>query len=75
MPQPIAAHDGTNIEQGAQDIPFKFNVNLPDIVTTFSSTTAVVANIVDNSLHLIAFANRVELVPAIAYNSRLRFVG
>lgn len=75
MPQPTVAFDGTNIEQGAQDVPFKFNVNLNDLQTTFSGTASLVSNIVDNSLHLVAFANRTELAPAIAYNARLRFVG
>lgn len=46
-----------------------------DIPMRFSNTTADVANAVDNSLHLIAFATSTSYVPKISYNSRMRFVG
>ncbi len=42
---------------------------------TYTNTTETVANISDNSLHIIAFCNNTNLVPTISYNSRLRFVG
>ncbi len=41
----------------------------------YKGTTETVANITDVSLHLIAFASSVELVPSLSYISRLRFVG
>jgi len=48
-------------------------LNLP---TTFNGgTTAVVANVVDNSLHIIAFCNDITEAPTIAYNARIRFRG
>ncbi len=47
-------------------------LNLP---VQFSGTTETVANIVDNSLHLIAWCSSTTLAPKISYNSRLRFVG
>lgn len=50
-------------------------VNLKDLGVTFNGTTETVANITDNSLHLIAYTNNVALAPAITYNARLRFMG
>ncbi len=46
-----------------------------NVETQFSATTETVANIIDNSLHLIAYCSSVTLAPTISYNSRLRFVG
>ncbi len=73
-PQPVV-YDGTNIEAGGIMIPFKLSANLNNMKVLFSNTTETVANITDNSLHVIAFANDLDVVPKIAYNSRLRFVG
>ncbi len=41
----------------------------------FSGTTETVANIIDNSLHMIAYTSSLTQVPKISYNSRLRFMG
>lgn len=41
----------------------------------FKGTTETVANIVDNSLHIIAWCTNTNLVPKLSYISRLRFVG
>jgi len=38
-------------------------------------TTASVANVVDNSVHVIAYATSTNGAPGIAYNARLRFMG
>ncbi len=53
---------------------FKIFKNLNTVVN-YSGTTETVANIVDNSLHMIAFTSVVALAPVINYVSRLRFVG
>lgn len=42
---------------------------------TTGSTTADVANVIDNSLHIIAFATGTGTVPGIQFTSRLRFIG
>lgn len=42
---------------------------------TTGSTTADVANVIDNSLHLIAYATNIGAAPQILYNSRMRFIG
>ncbi len=40
-----------------------------------AGTTGVVANVIDNSLHVIAFANTVLTAPTIQYQARIRFQG
>jgi len=47
------------------ELPINFN----------AGTTASVANVVDNSLHIIAFANNVIWQTQLAYNARIRFMG
>ncbi len=54
---------------------FKMFVNLGNIVVNYTGTTETVANIADNSLHLIAWCTNTGLVPRLSYSSRLRFVG
>jgi len=50
-------------------IPLDLNVNFN------SGTTASVANVIDNSLHIIAFASSTAMTPKISYNARIRFMG
>lgn len=45
------------------------------IPVTFSNTTGVVGSVVDNSLHVMSFANGLTDTPSISYNARIRFVG
>lgn len=47
-------------------------LNLPVI---FSDTAETVANITDNSLHILAWTTSATMVPVLSYNSRIRFVG
>lgn len=47
------------------ELPVNFN----------AGTTAVIANVVDNSLHMIAFSTNATLGPTIGYNARIRFMG
>lgn len=46
-----------------------------DLPVTFTGTTADVANVTDNALHVIAFATDATYTPYISYNARVRFVG
>lgn len=47
-----------------------------DIPISFTSTTADVANVADNALHLIAFNNNSSWTAcSLSFNSRMRFVG
>lgn len=64
-----------NLTQGGLLKSFDMFINLKGIKTLFTGTTETVANITDNSLHVVAFTNSVGLVPELSYNARLRFVG
>ncbi len=75
FPTPNAADVGANIEISGHFVPWRMDVKLNDIPVTFSGTTETVANITDNSLHLIAYAAGISAAPLLSYNSRLRFVG
>lgn len=57
--------------------PFEMYSKLRGIKTTYvlGSTSAAIANITDNSLHVIAFCDKTDLTPTLRYNSRLRFTG
>lgn len=51
-----------------------FTVNLPlQIECNYTGTGDTIASIMDNSIHVLAFAN--EGTPVLAYTSRIRFVG
>lgn len=71
-PYPIS-YDGTNIEQGGLSRSFEIHLPLKGIKTTYTNTTAVVASIADNSIHVIAYASTGSAT--LSYNSRIRFVG
>ncbi len=75
LEQPTIVWDGTNLEQGGYNTPFEIFANLKDQLVNYSSTTETVANITDNSLHVIAYCNSNSSAPTISYNARLRFVG
>lgn len=67
-------YDGTNIEQPGIRRPFSWYVPLKNLTINFNAgTTASVANVVDNSLHMIAYSTAPDCY--ISYNARLRFVG
>jgi len=78
LPMPTIAFDGTNIEQSGYHLPWKLKKRFPEglkVQFAASSTTADVANVIDNSLHIIAYTTNTSLAPNILYNSRMRFVG
>ena len=66
---------GGGVKGGANTVPFNFIVRLRDMPVTFTDTGANVTSISDNSLHLVAVADcNGQILPQLAYNSRLRFV-
>lgn len=75
LPDPNITYDGTNIEQNGAHVEWAMHVDLKGLTVNYSGTTETVANITDNSLHVIAYCSSTTLVPQIQYNSRLRFVG
>lgn len=69
-----ASYDGTNIEIGGQSRGFKWFIPMKNMVINFNAgTTASIANVTDNSVHVIAYANGAGL--RLNYGARLRFVG
>ncbi len=63
-----------NVSQGLVN-KFQFNINFPDpcIVHFNSSTGGTVTSIVDNSFHILACCNNVDLVPTLTYYSRVSY--
>jgi len=75
LEQPAVSWDGTNLETSGSRAPFKLSWT-GDMMVQYTGTTATVATIQDNSLHLIAFAGPdATATPTISYNARVRFVG
>lgn len=76
---PNMVFDGTNIELGGQSKQFKFNLNFTrdPVAVRFNATNGgTVADIVDNSWHILAIASQTtSAVPTIAYNCRCTFKG
>lgn len=70
---PNAAYDGTNVEQQGLTRLFKMNIKFgkEGIPVRFNATNGgTVADVVDNSFHIIANANDTDLVPTITYYCR-----
>lgn len=58
------------------DVPFTLAWKGTMVVNfTAGGTTADIANVVDNSIHVVAFATSIDFVPKLVYSSRIRFVG
>lgn len=71
------AFDGTNIEQQGVIRLFSFFIRFkkPLVVNFNAGTTASIANVVDNSLHVLAWNTHPTIARTLAYNARIRFVG
>lgn len=76
LSSPTMSYDGTNIEQSALKHSFKLSWkgSMP-VQFKGGATAAGISGVSDNSLHVIAFTDQTELVPAISYNARVRFQG
>jgi len=75
FPAPALSYDGTNMEQSGKTMSFGMDIKRLNIPVTFTSTTAGIANVVDNSLHIIATTSSTTMAPTLYYNARIRFVG
>jgi hypothetical protein len=75
LKDPQSVYDGTNIERDGFDVPFTFYKKLGGLKVTYSGTTAAISNIIDNSLHIIAYTTSTDLTPLLYYQARLRFRG
>lgn len=65
----------TTVSIGGSRVDFDCYLPLDLVVNFNSGTTASVANVIDNSLHIIAYVSQVALTPTIQYNARIRFLG
>lgn len=70
---------GANIfSWNGKQVNFDWFIKFPKgLVVNFTATgtTASIANVTDNSIHVMAFANTTSGAPSLAYNARIRFVG
>lgn len=75
LENPSAAFDGTNIEQAGLIKRFKWTVKFrKPVEVRFNSTNGgTVADIVDNSWHIMANNNSTDLAPYIVYQCRVCF--
>lgn len=64
------------MRHGSQDVPFSCYLKM-NLQTRFNETNinSDIANIEDNSLHIVAFTNDASRNPTLKYNARIRFVG
>lgn len=70
---PNMTYDGTNIEQAGLLKPFKMNIVFKEpVVIRFNNTNGgTVADIIDNSFHVIAMTSNTALAPTLNYVSRV----
>jgi len=75
MQNPNSSWDGTNIEQAGLMRTFKMTVRFRNPVNVrFNATNGgTIADIVDNSFHIIANTNSLDLAPYVSYVSRVCF--
>lgn len=64
---PTYVYPGVN-----QRFSFNKKVRIP---VNFTGTSSVIANVVDNSLHIIAYVSHTTRTPQLSYNARIRFQG
>lgn len=65
----------STLKAGAQ-VPFKCNIDLGNMPVTYTGTSAAIASIADNSIHVLAIASTTSTGSAtLKYISRVRFVG
>lgn len=76
LQNPAISWDGTNIEQNGLDRSFKMTIKFkkPVIVHFNATNGGTIADIVDNSFHVICNTNSTGLVPNLIYKSRVVFV-
>lgn len=71
----VGSPTAADVAQTGKVIPFKFNHKFKKPVKVrFNATNGgTVADIIDNSLHIVAGANNVSYVPALSYYSRVAY--
>lgn len=76
LQNPNMTYDGTNIEQAGLSKLFQFTIKFrkPVIVHYNSTNGGTIADVVDNSFHIIAGAAATALAPILAYKVRTTFI-
>lgn len=75
FPPPTITYDGTNIEQSGQVKPFELSwKGTMPVQFKGGATTAGVAGVADNSIHVLAFCFNTGYAPTMNYNARVRFL-
>jgi hypothetical protein len=65
---------GANTTQFGVSVPWRIDCKL-NLPVQFNNTTAGVASVTDNSLHIVANTDYNSWAPLLNYNARVRFVG
>lgn len=77
MQNPALGYDGTNMEVNGLIKPFKISINfrLPVIIRFNDTNGGTVADIIDNSFHMVATATNVaDLAPLLYYQCRVVYM-
>lgn len=76
LQSPSISFDGTNIEQSGLEKLFRLKVNFrkPVVVHYNATNGGTVADVIDNSFHIIATTSATGLVPTIIYKCRVTFM-
>ncbi len=75
LTNPNLAWDGTNMEQQGLVKPFKINHTFKNPVAVHfnAANGGTIADIVDNSLHLLIAATNIDLAPTVLYEARVSY--
>lgn len=72
----IGATGANDFASNAMSQSFNWFIPLNNLKINFNAgTTASIANVIDNSIHMIAFSNQTTPQQTLSYNARLRFYG
>lgn len=76
MQNPVIAYDGTNVEQAGLVRPFKFKHKFkkPVVVHYNATNGGTVADVIDNSFHIIGGTDSTSLAPGIIYKARTTYM-
>jgi len=65
-----------SFSKSGRAVNFNWYIPLKDLRINFNSTTTgVIGNVLDNSVHLVGIANSTIEAPTISYQARFRFIG
>jgi len=75
-PRTISHFAVDSFSVAGRTVDFHWFIPLNDLTINFNAgTTASIANVIDNSLHVIGYSTAAAQTTTLTYNARLRFVG